>query len=217
MKKQVLSVVYMFLITLFFASLVSAVKLMNDKKIERNQTMKLQRLILQVLQISTQEQMTEDPISEEELSRLFRERVREIDIQAKTLYVGYEADGRTIRGYALPVGGPGFWGPIQGMVGIAPDATRLLGIAFITHSETPGLGGRITEAWFTDQFADLPLYPIEGDRNIFYLKPEGTARASNELDAITGATNTSSAVETFLNQELDHFLKDLWGQLRETT
>lgn len=217
MKKQALSVVYMFLITLFFASLVSAVKLMNDQRIERNQTMKLQQIILQVLQISTQEQMTEDPISEEELSRLFRERVREIDIQKKTLYVGYEADGRTIRGYALPVGGSGFWGPIQGMVGIAPDATRILGIAFITHSETPGLGGRITERWFTDQFDNLPLYPIEGDRNIFYLRPEGTAQAANELDAITGATNTSSAVETFLNQELDLFLKAFWKKIRETT
>jgi Na+-transporting NADH:ubiquinone oxidoreductase subunit C len=212
MTKRVLSVVYMFLITLFFASLVSAVKLMNDKRIERNQTIKLQSIILRVLQIPAQEQMPEQA-----LSRLFADRVKEIDVQGKTLYVGYEEDGRTIRGYALPVGGPGFWGPIQGMVGIAPDAAKVLGIAFIKHSETPGLGGRITESWFTDQFEDLPLFPIEGERNIFYLKPEGTARASNELDAITGATNTSSAVEAFMNRELDHFLKDLWGQIGETT
>jgi Na+-transporting NADH:ubiquinone oxidoreductase subunit C len=101
------------------------------------------------------------------------------------------------------------------MVGIAPDASRVLGIAFIRHSETPGLGGRITESWFTDQFEDLPLYPIEGDQNIFYLKPEGTAQAPNDLDAITGATNTSAAVETFLNQELDHFLTNLWGSIEE--
>ena len=215
MKKQVLSVVYMFLITLFFASLVSAVKLMNDKKIERNQTMKLQRIILQVLQISTQKQMKEEPISEDELSRIFADRVQEIDVENRKLYVGYETDGQTIRGYALPVGGPGFWGPIQGMVGIAPDATKVLGIAFIKHSETPGLGGRITESWFTDQFKDLPLFPVEGGQNIFYLKPEGTAQASNELDAITGATNTSSAVETFLNQELDHFLTKLWGAIEK--
>jgi Na+-transporting NADH:ubiquinone oxidoreductase subunit C len=212
MTKRVLSVVYMFLITLFFASLVSAVKLMNDKRIERNQTIKLQSIILRVLQIPAPEQMPEQA-----LSRLFADRVKEIDVQGKTLYVGYEADGRTIRGYALPVGGPGFWGPIQGMVGIAPDAAKVLGIAFIKHSETPGLGGRITESWFTDQFEDLPLFPIEGERNIFYLKPEGTSRAANELDAITGATNTSSAVETFMNRELDHFLKDLWGQIGETT
>jgi Na+-transporting NADH:ubiquinone oxidoreductase subunit C len=215
MKKQVLSVVYMFLITLFFASLVSAVKLMNDKKIERNQTMKLQQIILQVLQISTEEQMKEMPISEDELAQLFADRVQEFDIQDRALYVGYEQDGQAIQGYALPVGGPGFWGPIQGMVGIAPDASRVLGIAFISHSETPGLGGRITEPWFTNQFEDLPLYPIEGDLNIFYLKPEGTAQAANDLDAITGATNTSTAVETFLNQELDHFLTKLWKSIEE--
>ena len=217
MKKRLLSVVYMFLITLFFASLVSAVKLMNDKRIERNQRMKLQQIILRVLQISSQEQMKNVPMSEDDLSRLFAERVREIDVEKRQLYIGYEENGQTIRGYALPVGGPGFWGPIQGMVGINPDATKVLGVAFYKHSETPGLGGRITEPWFTDQFKDLPLHPIEGDRNIFYLKPGGTARAADELDAITGATNTSSAVEAFLNQELDHFLKDLWGQIKETT
>ena len=101
------------------------------------------------------------------------------------------------------------------MVGITPDSTRVLGIAFTQHSETPGLGGRITESWFTEQFKDLPLHPMEGDQNIFYLKPEGTAIASNELDAITGATNTSSAVEVFMNRELDLFLKELWGSIEE--
>jgi Na+-transporting NADH:ubiquinone oxidoreductase subunit C len=210
MKKHVLSVVYMFLITLFFASLVSAVKLLNERKIERNQTLKLQRIILQVLQIPTEEQMPE-----QELMRIFTDRVKEIDVQERTLYIGYEEDGQTIRGYALPVGGPGFWGPIQGLVGITPDATMVLGIAFIKHSETPGLGGRITEPWFTEQFKDLPLHPIKGDQNIFYLKPEGTAQATNELDAITGATNTSSAVEAFLNRELDQFLKELWRSIEE--
>jgi len=211
MKKQVLSVVYMFLITLFFASLVSAIKLLSEQKIELNQTIKLQQIILRVLQIPAEEQM-----AEEELSRFFTDRVKEIDVQGKTLYIGYEEDGQTILGYALPVGGPGFWGPIQGMVGVNPQATKVMGIAFIKHSETPGLGGRITERWFTDQFKELPMHPIAGDQNIFYLKPEGTARASNELDAITGATNTSSAVETFLNQELDNFLRNLWGKIEGT-
>jgi Na+-transporting NADH:ubiquinone oxidoreductase subunit C len=211
MKKHILSVVYMFLITLFFASLVSAVKLLNERKIELNQTLKLQRTILQVLQSPADKRMTD-----EELAQLFAERVKKIDVHGKTLYIGYEEDGKTVHGYALPVGGPGFWGPIQGIVGVNPQASKVLGIAFTKHSETPGLGGRITEHWFTDQFKGLPLYPIKGDQNIFYLKPEGSGKTANELDAITGATNTSSAVETFLNQELDYFLKDLWGQIKET-
>ena len=210
MKKQALSVVYMFAITLFFASVVSAVRQMSERKIQFNQTIKLQRMILQVLAVPI-----EKGISDERIVELFTTRVKNIEVGEKTLYIGYEEDGRTIRGFAFPVGGPGFWGPIQGLVGVDPQATKVLGLAFTRNSETPGLGGRITERWFTDQFKDLPIYPIEGDRKIFYLNPSGTGRAGNELDAITGATNTSSAVESFLNQELDRFLKDLWARLKE--
>lgn len=210
MKKQMISVLYMFLITLFFASLVSTVKLLSDRKIESNQAVKLQRIILKVLDIPVDER-----ISDEDLSRLFTVRVEDIQARERTLYVGFKQDGKTIQGYAVPVGGPGFWGPIQGMVGVNPEATKILGIAFYKHNETPGLGGRITEDWFSDQFKGLPLHPIEGDQSIFYLRPAGMRKAPNELDAITGATNTSSAVETFLNQELDYFLKQLWSSIEE--
>lgn len=200
----------MFLISLFFASLVSAVMHLNEKKIASNQALKLQRIILKVLDIAAEKNTADDQIS-----RLFMERVKDIRVGDRILYVGYEEDGHTILGYAFPVGGPGFWGPIQGMVGVDPDATKVLGIAFYKHTETPGLGGRITEDWFSSQFNGLRLVPIEGDQKIFYLKPEGTTGAPNELDAITGATNTSSAVETFLNDELDYFLKELWTTVEE--
>jgi Na+-transporting NADH:ubiquinone oxidoreductase subunit C len=210
MKKQLRSVVYMFLISLFFASLVSAVMYLNETKIASNQALKLQRIILKVLDIAAEKNTSDDQIS-----RLFTERINDIRVGERILYVGYGEDGRTILGYAFPVGGPGFWGPIQGMVGVDPDATKVLGIAFYKHTETPGLGGRITEDWFSDQFNGLRLFPIEGDQKIFYLKPPGTTGAPNELDAITGATNTSSAIEAFLNDELDYFLKELWTTVEE--
>lgn len=210
MTKQLRSVVYMFLISLFFASLVSAVKHLNEKTISSNQALKLQRIILKVLEVPVEKNTPDDQIS-----RLFMERIKNIQVEDRILYVGYEEDAHTILGYAFPVGGPGFWGPIQGMVGVDPEVTKVLGIAFTKHSETPGLGGRITEDWFSSQFKGLPLHPIDGDNKIFYLKPAGTTGAPNELDAITGATNTSSAVETFLNDELDYFLKELWTTVEE--
>jgi Na+-transporting NADH:ubiquinone oxidoreductase subunit C len=210
MKKQLRSVVYMFLISLFFTSLVSAVKSLNEKTIASNQALKFQRIILKVLDIASEKHLSDDQIS-----RLFEERVKDIRVEERTLYIGYREDGQTILGYAFPVGGPGFWGPIQGMVAVNPDATKVLGIAFYKHMETPGLGGRITEDWFSSQFNGLRLFPIKGDRKIFYLKPAGTTGAPNELDAITGATNTSSAVEAFLNDELDYFLKELWTAVEE--
>jgi Na+-transporting NADH:ubiquinone oxidoreductase subunit C len=134
--------------------------------------------------------------------------VKSIAVDGWAVYAGYEEDGRTVAGYAFPVGGPGFWGPISAMVAVDPEATAILGLAFYEHLETPGLGARISEKWFTEQFKGLKLFPLEDDRKIFHLKPEGTGTAPNELDAVTGATGTGRAVEAFLNRELDRFLRD---------
>ena len=205
MRKRLFSVLYMFLITLCFTSMVSGIKFLNEERIERNQRVKLQRIILKVLDISGDEGS-----SEEDLVRMFEKRVRGIQVKGKTLYAAYQKDGRTLKGYAFPVGGPGFWGPIYGMVAVDPKASQILGISFYKHSETPGLGGRMTESWFTDQFAGLKLEPINEDRKIFFLRPAGTPQGPNDLDAITGATQTSRAIETFLNQELKRFLKEVW-------
>ena len=210
MINRLRSVVYMFVIAIVFASLVSAVKSLNEKKIAANQAIKLQRIVLKVLDIPVGKNMPD-----EKISALFFNRIKNIEAGEKTLYVGYEEDGHSILGYAFPIGGPGFWGPIEGMVGVNQHAEKILGVAFYKHTETPGLGGRIAEDWFANQFKNFPLHPIEGDQKIFYLKPAGTQGAPNELDAITGATNTSSAVEAFLNDELDHFLKELWTSVGE--
>lgn len=203
MKKRLFSVFYMFILTLCFTSIVSAVKYFNDERIETNQRVKLQKIILQVLNIPV-----EKKTSDAQLVKIFESRIKAIEVKGRTLYMGYEEDGHTVRGYAFPVGGPGFWGPVYGMTAVDPKASRILGIAFYKHAETPGLGGRISESWFSDQFRDLPLYPVDGDKNIFYLKPAAPGKAPNELDAVTGATGTSRAVEAFLNQELHKFLEE---------
>ena len=189
--------------------MVSAVKLFNEERIRMNQRVKSQKMILKVLNMPVEENTTI-----EDLGRIFENRIRNIRVSGKTLYMGYEDDGQTIRGYASPVVGPGFWGPIYAMVGVNAETSEILGIAFYKHSETPGLGGRITEEWFQDQFAGLSLHPIDREGKIFRFKGVDGGKAPNEIDAITGATQTSHAVETFLNQELGRFLKDLRQHLK---
>jgi Na+-transporting NADH:ubiquinone oxidoreductase subunit C len=208
MKKRLYSIAFMFVLTFFFAAAVSAVKVYNEDRIQTNQQVKLQRIILKVLGV---------PVSEKapnrEVIQTFEKRVKPLEVKGQTLYIGYAEGGRKITGYAFPVSGAGFWGPVYGMVSVDPEASRILGIAFYRHSETPGLGARITEPWFTKQFAGLPLFPVEGDKNIFYLKPAGPGKGPNELDAITGATGTSRAVEAFVNRDLDRFLRETWKQV----
>ena len=200
----------MFLITFCFTSLVSAVKVLNDEKIHRNEDLKLQKIILKVLAIPVGERM-----SDKDVVALFRKRVETTQAGDKTVYIGREEDGAKVKGYAFPIGGPGFWGPISGMVAVNPDASKIIGIAFYKHSETPGLGGRVTEDWFSNQFVGIRISPIEDDKKIFYLKPAGTGEAPNELDAITGATGTSRGVEAFVNQDLDYFLRETWGLVKK--
>jgi len=207
MKKGLYSVGYMFLMTLVFTSLVSAVKVINKERIERNQDIKKQRIVLQVLNIPVQE--------DGDVVRTFQSRVKAVELGNRTLYKGFRKNGETPMGYAFQVGGPGFWGPISGMVAVNPNASKIIGIAFYKHSETPGLGGRITEPWFKKQFEGLVLHPVEGDRKIFYLKTPGNQKTPNELDAITGATGTSRAVEAFLNRELDHFIRQIMPALKK--
>jgi len=208
MKKRLYSIVFMFALTFFFAALVSAVKVHNEERIQVNQQVKLQRIILKVLGIPVDEKAPN-----REVIQTFEARVKPIEVKGQTLYVGYAEDGKQIIGYAFPVGGAGFWGPIYGMVSVDPKADRILGIAFYKHSETPGLGARITEPWFTKQFSGLPIFSVAGDKKIFFLKPSGPGKGRNELDAITGATGTSRAVEAFVNRDLDRFLRDTWKQV----
>ncbi len=82
---------------------------------------------------------------------------------------------------------------------VEPDLETLKGIEVLDHSETPGLGGRITEEQFKKQFAGKKLRPkllvVKGR------KSEG----AHEVDAITGATNTSRGIEAFLNDAMKEF------------
>ncbi len=90
---------------------------------------------------------------------------------------------------------------------VEPDMETLKGIEVLDHSETPGLGGRLTEDQFKRQFAGKKLKP-----KITMAKGR-KAEGSREFDAITGATNTSRGVEEFINDAM----KEFWEGQREIT
>lgn len=82
---------------------------------------------------------------------------------------------------------------------VEPDMETLKGIEVLDHSETPGLGGRITEESFKKQFVGKKVKP-----NLSIVK-ERKAVNPNEIDAITGATNTSKGIEAFINDAMKEF------------
>lgn len=121
-----------------------------------------------------------------------------------TIYKGINADGDVI-GYSFVAVGPGFQGKIKMMVGIKIDFLNLLGMKVLDQVETPGLGNRIGEDKFQNQFKELNIRPkIEPIKN---KKPE----KPNQIQTITGATISSVAVVETINKGLEKVL----GVLKE--
>lgn len=84
-------------------------------------------------------------------------------------------------GYAFMTDGRGYGGKIGILVGLEVDRT-VRGIRIISHQETPGLGAKITQLDFLDQYAGLSTSELA-------IRRDGGA-----VDAITGATISSRAV-----------------------
>ncbi|MHC1786811.1 MAG: FMN-binding protein [Christensenellales bacterium] len=96
--------------------------------------------------------------------------------------------------YAVPFEGAGLWGTIRGYLGVTAALDRTTGLVFIDQNETPGLGGRIDELQYKEQFRGLPLNP-----GITLVYGQG---GEDGIDAITGATQTSSAVLRIVNRAI---------------
>ena len=109
--------------------------------------------------------------------------------------------GRESVGFLM--GGMGFWDRIEAVVVLTPDLKQILNIQFMDQKETPGLGARIEEPWFTDQFQGLQVAwdAAPDERIVIGASPD--PQAKNRVDGITGATQTSMALMNFLNQELE--------------
>ena len=81
--------------------------------------------------------------------------------------------------------------------------------AALEDSRSCGLGGRITEDAFQEQFRDLDISPPpEGQRTLYVASvetDEESPRYGRSVDAITGATQTCMAVDRFLNRNIEQF------------
>ncbi|MEN8192268.1 MAG: FMN-binding protein [Bacteroidota bacterium] len=96
-------------------------------------------------------------------------------------------------GYALPYSGSGFQGNIRLMVGLDSDLEMVTGLRVLEQVETPGLGTKVTEKFFTDQFYYLLATP-----SIECVKGAKPSK-DNEIEAITGATISSKAIVRIIN------------------
>jgi len=179
-KKRIYPLLFMFLVTVICILITSGLFLSTQERATANELSFTRRAILDAGGL-------EYTPTTEGIEKTYKEKIQVED--GGSYYTAETAEGKR---YILPMQGPGLWGTIAIMVGLEEDLTTFSGLAIVSQNETPGLGGRIEEPWFTQQF--------QGKKSPFTLVNEGTADAPNEVDAITGATRTSEYFRNLTNR-----------------
>lgn len=201
-QEYIRTVLFMTVITFIFIAPLSFAYLKTKDMVKQNELMFLKKAVLYSADIKFPA-----GAKASDIDPIYGRYVSEIkDTQGKVKYFEIrdpDAGGK-VKGYAYVSSGPGLWGEITGVVGVAPDMKTVTGVEFIKQGETPGLGARIEESWFKEQFRGK-TGPFE--KTVAEKDPAG----ADQFQAITGATITSDGVKKLLNKTFTDLPKIVQG------
>jgi len=179
-KGHVYTLLFMLLISAVLTFALAAAYEGFKPAIRKNAALQEQRAVLYALGLDT-------GLKDAEVEAFYKDSIREGELNGVPVLV-YGQGGP--QAYAVPFEGSALWGALRGYLGVSAPLDQITGVVFTYQNDTPGLGGRINEEVYKEQFRGLPITP---DTVLSY--GEG-------LDAVTGATQTSAAVLRTLNKAL---------------
>jgi len=193
MRKSIYPVIFIMGITFISILMLAILNEITKNRIDEYREIEEKKQILYIFNLSNENdsnQKIEDKFS------------KYIKIETKDNISKYTAlNNDEIIGYGFKIEGKGLWGLIEGYIALSKDYNKIIGLTFIKHSETPGLGGRIDETWFKDQFRELEI----GDNISLIFRP----REGGNIDSISGATQTSDKVRLLIVNEIEK-IRDKW-------
>lgn len=192
-KSLIYPAFFMLVLAFVLTFLLAYLNELTKPIVKFNSDIELKKKILYVFNIKLESN------SANEISETFDKNIKEKEYETGKLYE-YVKDGETV-GYAVPFDGPGLWGSINGYIGVGMDK-KIMGVDFIKQDETPGLGGRIVEEKYKEQYRGIALEQAVPDK-IVINKPA----AGGNIDGISGATQTSTFVVNMINEDLIKFLE----------
>ncbi|MDH3976117.1 MAG: FMN-binding protein [Deltaproteobacteria bacterium] len=195
MREKILIVVVLFAVSAVSALMLAAVNAASRDIIIKNRERNFKMALLSVLELEK---------TERELEEIYRERIKEQKLSAGKVYFFMGGkDNNVIKGAAFKLTGSGFWGPISVMVGVSIPGLKITGIEILEQGETPGLGARIEERHFREQFLSKSL------NEVILIKVRGEKPGPNDVSAITGATITSKSLEKIINEASRPYIDSL--------
>ena len=197
MNEKIKMIVFVLVLGAVLTTALSWVDAVTEPYIAKNKVKKLQESVLTAAGIDYTDESRESVFSKDVEERLFPEEVQDKgaeEDEKKKYYV--MSDGKVV----FEFHGMGLQGPVHGAIALDKDLETIKGLTIIHQEETPGLGGRIGEAPFLNQFKDKKLFPE------FLIQSPGKASGDNEIDGISGATLSCMALEEMLNKESKKYI-----------
>jgi RnfABCDGE-type electron transport complex G subunit len=179
------------------AALLGGIQNYTKPIAERNQEIKLKSTVLEAFGI---------PHTRETAIALFDENIEMFSEESLTYYRTFDtssAGKKVYTGTAVELAGTGFWDQITIIIALNETLDTITGFTVVDQAETPGLGGRMEETWFKEQFIGKKVVP--------QLRVVANRQGDNpnEVDAIVGATETSKALDRIINNGMSTFLSVL--------
>ncbi|MBS3736858.1 MAG: RnfABCDGE type electron transport complex subunit G [Candidatus Bipolaricaulota bacterium] len=185
MKKEIWMVVILVLVATVSSGVLGFVNVTTRPIIKRNEVRKLRESVLESVNVQ---------FEADNLVNKFESEFRAEELGGKDIYFRYDDEGN-LTGVTFEISGSGFQGPITAIISLKPDLETIVGLEILDHQETPGLGARITDEDFLRQFNGKIVRP-----EILVVTDAGDEE--NKVDAITGATRTSKAIQGIINDTL---------------
>jgi Na+-transporting NADH:ubiquinone oxidoreductase subunit C len=186
------TVVFTFLTAFFFVFFLALANGATVDIVRENQQLAVQRAVLSALGILPDDEASIPSVYDDQFDSIPSSGDRlQTELNGKSVLIKYFS-------------GSGLWGTITGILAVDESIDTIVGLEIISHNETPGLGGRIDESWFKDQFKNERILNNaitvrKGNGN------EDTDSSNSTVDGITGASLTSKSIETIVNAQLTEF------------
>lgn len=131
------------------------------------------------------------------------------------VFAGFDGAGQFV-GVAIEAVGLGYGDPIRVLYGYSPEKQEIVGFKVLDSKETPGLGDKIAKEPFLDNFKAMDVTLDDSGTKLVHpleLAKHGTKTHAWQIDGISGATISSTAVTKMLRESTDTILPLVKAQL----
>lgn len=197
--------IYSIILVVVVAGALSLVAVLLQPKQRKNFEIEQKRNILSALKVN---------VETDEVEKTYEKMITEIFVNeagettdganenAHIIYIAKTNEGEK---FVFPLRGKGLWGPIWGYLSLNDDFNTVYGAYFDHKSETSGLGAEIATDWFQAQFSGKQIFNAENQFVSVKTNKHGASN-NNEVNAVSGATITSTSVSTMIEDCLKTYL-----------